>query len=120
MCDPEGSVCPEIDQWLQSIGFKPRWAPNDHLDIVLAIAECAARNSPSTTLKYTTYYPFTDIGWGGWKLQAVKNILRSDGWIFVEGGFHGKSGFYQPPALGPLDQKDRDGLVPKITGNYHL
>jgi len=94
MCNPHGDVCPEIEKWLESLGFKPRWEPYEHRDIVLKIAYCASNHSGIT--KYTTYYPYRSIGWGGFKELPIKAILKDSDWHCIERGFDGKTGFVRP------------------------
>lgn len=79
MCDPEGKVCSYIKGKLRPEGIGPDSSPANHSDMVLEIAQCAAKNSG-----YTTYYPYRNMGWGGFKDFAIKDILKRNGWTCVE------------------------------------
>jgi hypothetical protein len=79
MCDPNGKVCSYVEGKLRSRGIGPDSSPLNHPDMVLEIAQCAAKKSG-----YTTYYPYRSMGWAGFKEFAVKDILIRNGWTFVE------------------------------------
>ena len=79
MCDPEGKVCSYIKGKLRSEGIEPDSSPANHSNMVLEIAQCAAKNSG-----YVTYYPYRSMGWGGFKEFPVKDILKHNGWTCIE------------------------------------
>ena len=92
MCSIYDQVCPEMEEWLESIGFKPKWEPNEYPDIVLKIAKCSSNHSGK--VKCVTYYPYRSIGWAGFKEIQIKSILKEHGWRCIERGLDGKTVFY--------------------------
>jgi len=91
MCDPEDSVCSNVKRKLHTLGIGPDSSPADYPDMVLAIAQCAAKPSG-----YTTFYPYRSMGWGGFKEFRVKDILIRNGWTFVDRKYYGRARFLRP------------------------
>ena len=97
MCDPNGKICSHIKEQLRSKGIEPDSDPINHTDMVLEIAECAAKNCAIKNSEYTTYEPYRSMGWGGFKEFAIKSILIRNKWIFVERSSRfDRSRFYRP------------------------